>query len=63
MGMRLIQFNGKAGILKCNHIEKEKMMYLLNSIEMISSEKVEVNTIATSGTLRSLRTKKMSRYL
>ena len=63
MGIRLMQFNGKAGIIKCNHTEKENAISLLQSIKKISSKKLEVTTIATSGTIRSLVKKHMSTYL
>ncbi len=33
MGIRLIKFNGKKGIIKCTHIEKENTIKLLNSIK------------------------------
>jgi len=60
MGIRLIRFNGKAGIIKCNHTEKENAIQLLQSIKKIASKKQEVTTIATSGTIRSLIHKHMS---
>ena len=63
MGIRLIQFNGKAGIIRCNHTEKENAIRLLQSIKKIASKKLEVTTIATSGTIRSLIKKHMSTYL
>jgi RNase P/RNase MRP subunit POP5 len=60
MGLNLIRFNGKIGILKCNHIEKENTINLLKSIKKIASKEVEVETIATSGTIRSLIKKHMA---
>ena len=60
LGIRLIRFNGVAGIIKCNHVEKENAIKLLQSIK---SKKREVTTIATSGTIRSLMKKHMSNYL
>ncbi|UCD13678.1 MAG: hypothetical protein JSW60_08995 [Thermoplasmatales archaeon] len=54
MGIRLIRFNGNTGILKCNHLEKGNSIMLLQSIKKIGSKNVEVATIATSGTIRSL---------
>lgn len=58
-GIRLIRFDGYAGILKCDHVEKEKAIKLLQSIKKIGSKDVEVETIATSGTIRSLIKKHM----
>ena len=60
LGIRLIRFNGTAGIIKCNHVEKENAIKLLQSIK---SKKREVTTIATSGTIRSLMKKHMNNYL
>jgi RNase P/RNase MRP subunit POP5 len=63
MGIRLIKFNGKAGIIKCNHTEKENTIRLLQTIKKIASNKIGMITIATSGTIRSLIKKHMSVYL
>ena len=54
MGIRLIRFDGVNGILKCNHIEKENAIELLQSIHEIVSQEVKVSTTATSGTIRAL---------
>ena len=60
MGIRLISFNGKKGILKCNHNEKENAIKLLKSIKKISSHKVKIETLGTSGTIKSLIKKHMN---
>jgi len=54
MGIRLIIFNGKEGIIKCFHTEKENTIKLLNSIKNISLNEVDVKTIMTSGTIKTL---------
>jgi RNase P/RNase MRP subunit POP5 len=54
MGIRLINFNGKYGIVKCNHTEKENIIKLLNSIKKISLNDVYIETIGTSGTIKAL---------
>ena len=54
MGLKLIRFDGFWGIVKCNHIEKEKTISLLNSINKIKSSKVQVQTVGTSGTIKTL---------
>ena len=54
MGIKLIRFDGTKGIIKCNHLEKENAIMLLQSIKKMQSKKVEIVTIATSGTIRSL---------
>jgi RNase P/RNase MRP subunit POP5 len=54
MGLRLIRFDGMFGIIKCNHIEKENTISLLNSIGHIKSKYVKIETLYTSGTIKSL---------
>ena len=56
MGLYVIRFNGEKGIVKCNHVEKENTIKLLNSIEKISSYKVNIQTVGTSGTPATPRT-------
>jgi len=57
MGIYLVRFDGEKGIVKCNHIEKDNTIKLLNSIKEISSQKIEVETVGTSGTIKSLTKK------
>jgi len=59
MNMRLIRFDGKKGIVKCNHIEKENVIKLLKSIKKISSKEVKIETVGTSGTIKALIKKHM----
>jgi len=59
MGINLIRFDGEKGILRCNHTEKENTIDLLRSIKEINSEKVNFETIGTSGTIKSLIKKHM----
>jgi len=54
MGIRLIIFDGKKGIIKCNHTEKENTIKLLISIKKIFLYDVFVKTISTSGTIKTL---------
>jgi RNase P/RNase MRP subunit POP5 len=63
MGIRLIRFDGTSGILRCNHLEKENAIMLLKSIKKIRSKNVEITTIATSGTIRSLVKRHMTNHL
>lgn len=60
MGLTLIRFDGINGILKCNHIEKENAIKLLQSIQNISSYKVQLKTVGTSGTIKALINKYMT---
>jgi RNase P/RNase MRP subunit POP5 len=59
MGISLIRFDGNKGIIRCNHIEKENTIKLLKSIKTISSYKVDVETLGTSGTIKALVRKHM----
>jgi len=61
MGIRLIRFNGKHGIVKCDHTEKENTIKLLNSVDKVGFYRVKVSTIATSGTIRALVRKHMKK--
>lgn len=60
MGIYLIRFDGEKGIVKCNHVEKENTIRLLKSINKISSYKLEIKTVGTSGTIKALVKKHMS---
>jgi len=57
IGVRLIKFDGNKGIVKCKHTDKEKTIKLLKSIKNISQHKVSIETIGTSGTIKSLKKK------
>lgn len=61
MGLFLTRFDGEKGIIKCNHVEKEKTIMLLKSIHKVSSKTVEIETVGTSGTIKSLLKKHMSK--
>jgi RNase P/RNase MRP subunit POP5 len=50
----LTRFNGKKGIVRCQHTEKQDTINLLHSITEINGKPVVVKTIATSGTIKSL---------
>ena len=58
MGLRLIRFDGKKGIIKCNHIEKENTIELLKSIK-----NVNIKPIGTSGTIKALQKKHMNKKI
>ena len=60
MGIYLVRFDGQKGIIKCNHKEKENTIKLLNSIDKISSYKVNIETFRTSGTIKALIRKHMT---
>ena len=54
MGIYLTRFNGLKGIIRCNHVDKDKTLKLLKSINILSSYKIRIKTIGTSGTIKSL---------
>jgi RNase P/RNase MRP subunit POP5 len=60
MGIVLIRFNGKEGIIKCNHTQKDNTIMLLNSINDVNLNKINITTLGTSGTIKSLIKKQMS---
>ncbi|MFH1101640.1 MAG: Rpp14/Pop5 family protein [Methanobacteriota archaeon] len=51
---RITRFNGNAGILKCSHQEKTRMIHALQAIQTIASIPVKVRTVVTSGTIKSV---------
>ncbi len=62
MNLYLVRFNGTQGILRCKHIEKENSIKILRDIEEINNEKIQIKTLATSGTIKSLINKHMSNF-
>ena len=62
MGLFVVRFNGKQGIIRCRHTEKENAIDLLKRIDRINDEKVKIETIATSGTIKALIKKHMSNF-
>ena len=62
-GLYLIKYNDKGmGIIKCNHTEKENTIKLLSNIKKIGNIKININTVATSGTIKTLIRKHMSDF-
>jgi RNase P/RNase MRP subunit POP5 len=60
LGLYLIKYNDKGmGIIRCKHTEKENTIKLLSGIKKIGSKKTNINTIATSGTIKTLIRKHM----
>ena len=54
---KLIQFKKNCGIIRCAHTQKGHLIDILNSIDKINEKKVNVKTISTSGTIKSLNIK------
>lgn len=59
MGIFLVRFNDGEGIIRCKHIEKENTIKLLNSIDKVTKYKVNIETLGTSGTIKTLIRKHM----
>ncbi|MCJ2555517.1 MAG: hypothetical protein LN415_00180 [Candidatus Thermoplasmatota archaeon] len=53
---KLIDFDGRAGILRCAHTGKDEAIGTLNALTVVAGAKVTVETVKTSGTLRKART-------
>ncbi len=55
MGVYLVRFNKKnQGILRCKHNKKDDCIKLLKHIKEINNNEVSVETVGTSGTIKSL---------
>ena len=59
LGIYLVRFDDKKGIVRCKHTDKENIIKLLKSIKKISNENVEIETLGTSGTIKALVRKHM----
>jgi len=57
MGLYLIKYDGRNGIVKCSHLEKENTILLLQSLTQINSRNIHVIPIGSSGTIHSLTKK------
>jgi RNase P/RNase MRP subunit POP5 len=53
---KLIDFDGRVGIMRCSHTGKDALIALLNSMTVVSGAETLVETVKTSGTLRKART-------
>ncbi|MBM4237346.1 MAG: hypothetical protein FJ151_02545 [Euryarchaeota archaeon] len=58
---RMIQFDGSRGIIRCSHFDKERMIDLLNRLRLGEEKGVGVETLMTSGTLKTLRERAFGR--
>ena len=56
----LVKFDKDTGIVKCKHTEKEATIEILQKIKTIGTDtEVEIKTLGTSGTIKSLEKKHM----
>jgi RNase P/RNase MRP subunit POP5 len=51
---KVIQFDGKRGIVRCSPTDKDKVLIALSSKTILG---ISISTLSTSGTLRTLREK------
>lgn len=58
----LVKFDKDTGIVRCKHTEKEATIEILKNIKTIKTDtEVEIKTLGTSGTMKSLEKKHMSK--
>jgi len=50
--LRLILYNGKHGIVRCKHTDKEKAIKFLNELKI---DGICIKTLKTSGTIKKLK--------
>jgi len=62
LGIYLIKLNKDMGIVRCKHTQKDNTIKLLNSIKSISSNKLGIQTLGTSGTIKTLIKKHMAGF-
>lgn len=56
-GLRLTRYKENKGMVHCYHLYKDEVIELLGSIKKINGENVRIETIGTSGTIKSLNRK------
>jgi len=61
MEIYLIRYNNNKGIIRCNNLNNEKVIEILKSIKNISSNNIKIITLGTSGTIKGLINKHMSK--
>jgi RNase P/RNase MRP subunit POP5 len=54
LGIFLTRYNANRGVIRCFHTETTETIQLLRSIQRINDKKVTVDTIGTSGTIKTL---------
>jgi len=56
----VVRFNGEAGIVRCSHMQKDNSINFLKNLKKINNQNVKIDTLGTSGTIKSLIKKHMS---
>lgn len=49
----ILRFENNQGLLRCSHLAKERAIEMLMSINEVNGVKVNIETLGTSGTIRS----------
>lgn len=57
LNLHLISFDGRYGIVRCPHLQKEEAIDYLRSIQRMRGTSVKVITHLTSGTIKSTKRK------
>ena len=50
----LLRFDGHWEIIRCDHTEKERTIEILKSIKKVNGKKIIIETLGTSGTIKTL---------
>ena len=61
MDIYLIRYNDNKGIIRCNNLNSKKVIEILKSIKNISSNNIKIITLGTSGTIKGLINKHISK--
>jgi len=54
-GLKVIQVQGDVGIIRCQHLDQEKVILALNALGASDEMGFGLRTLLSSGTLRTLR--------
>lgn len=57
----MIRYADNKGIIRCNNLNKENVIKILESIENISSNNLKIITLGTSGTIKGVVSKHMNK--
>lgn len=61
LGLFIVKYKDRGiGIIKCKHTEKENTIKVLSGIKKIGLTTAHINTVGTSGTIKTLIRKHMS---
>ncbi len=55
--LMLVHFEDNAGLVRCRHTMKERVIELMNGLRSIGGRDVDVKTVGTSGTIKAALSK------